>query len=168
ADAAALPPRFGVALRAGRGPGRELEELAEQARRDDRDRIDAQHRRARRTHDLIGEADQPLVAAATEDLPEDRDLPEHVVEAVEGHDGAAHVHFVVEIVYEAAGGGADDRTFDEALANGEAAVRAGEFDPHAREIHAGLVRAARPVRRIRSGRNPLERGFAAHREVANI
>src|SRR6185436_5836915 len=102
ADAAALSPRFGVALRAGRGPGRELEELAEQARRDDRDRIDAQHRRARRTHDLIGEADQPLVAAASEDLPEDRDLPEHVVEAVEGHDGAAHVHFVVEIVYEAA------------------------------------------------------------------
>src|SRR5690349_21760243 len=83
---ATLPPRIGVALRASGGAGRELEELAEQAGRDHRNRVDAQHRRARRARDLIGQSDQALVAAATEDLSEDRDLPEHVVEAVEGHD----------------------------------------------------------------------------------
>src|SRR5262249_15304790 len=95
-------------------------------------------------------------------------LPEHVVEAVEGHDGATHVHFVVEIVDEALGGGADDRALDEALANDEAAVRAGELDPHAREFHTGLVCRALSVRCVRSGRNPLQRAFAAHREIANI
>src|SRR5439155_17634991 len=99
----------------------------------------------RRTRDLIGEPDQALVAASAQDLPEDRDLPEHVVEAVEGHDGAAHVHFVVEIIDEAVGGGADHWALDEPLANGEAAVRAGELNPHAREINARLVRGALPV-----------------------
>src|SRR5262245_36281950 len=156
-----LPARFGVALRARGGASREFEELAEQTGRDHRDRINAQYRRAGRTHDLIGEADQPLVAAAAQDLPEDRNLPEHVVEAVEGHDSAAHMHIVIEIIDVAVGGGADHRAFDEALANGEAAVRAGELDPHAGEIHARLVRAALPVRRIRSSRDPLECGFAA-------
>src|SRR5262245_13669165 len=163
-----LTARIGVALRARRGASREFEELAEQAGREYRDRIDAQLRRARRTRDLIGEADQPLVAAAAQERPEERDLPEHVVEAVKGHDGAAHVHFVVEIIDVALGGGADHRAFDESLANGEAAVRAGELDPHAGEIHTGLVRRPLSIRRIRTGGDLLQRSFTAHREVANV
>src|SRR5262245_53127117 len=164
-----LAARIGIALRARGGASREFEELAEQAGREHRDRIDAQLRRARLTRDLIGEADQPLVAAAAQDRPEERDLPEHVVEAVEGHDGAAHVHVVVEIIDVAVGkGGADHRTLDESVANGEAAVRAGELNPHAGEIDARLVRAALPVRRIRPSRNRLELGLATYREVANV
>ena len=96
--------RFGISASCGARAdrraraAREFEELADQARRHHRDRIDAQHRRARRADHLIGQADEAFVAAAAEEHAEHRNLPEHVVEAEERHEGAAHAHLFAQVV----------------------------------------------------------------------
>src|SRR5262249_53999373 len=93
-----MAARLGVALRRHRTiAAREFEELAQQARRHRGNRIDAQHRRARRADHLVGDAEQALVAAA-EERPDDRELAEHVVEAVERNEGAAHADLVAMVV----------------------------------------------------------------------
>ncbi len=90
----------------------------------------------------IGHADQALVAAAAEEQAEHRNLPEHVVEAEERHEGAAHAHLFAGVIDVAFGGGADQRPAHDAFADGEAAVRAGELDPHAGELDAAAARSA--------------------------
>ena len=140
----ALPQRLRVALRRHAIAARELEELAQQARRDGGDRIDPQHRRARRADHLIGDAQQALVAAAEEET-HDRDLAEHVVEAVERDERAAHAHVVAIVVDIAVHRRADRGPLHQTVADGEASERAGEVDPQAREVHArrrtaGLLR----------------------------
>src|SRR5262249_26591871 len=52
----------------------------------------------------------------------------------------------------------------QAFANDEAAERAGEIDPQPRELDARLPAA----RLLRSAGDAFERGFAAHREVADV
>src|SRR5260221_12187108 len=89
---------FRVALRRhGSIAAREFEELAQQAWRDRRDRIDAQDRRAWRADHLIGDPEQGFVAAA-EERPDDPELAEHVVEAVEPNERAAHAYLVAMVV----------------------------------------------------------------------
>ncbi len=105
----------------------EFEQLAQQARRDRRDRIDDRPRIARRAGHFVGDAEQALVAAAAEEQPDDRNLAEHVVEAVERHQRAAHAHLVARVVDQAFHGGADHRALDHAVADHGAARRAGEF-----------------------------------------
>src|SRR3954468_19906338 len=127
---ATLVPRLGVALRRYAVAAREFEELAQQAGRDGRYRIDPQHRRARRADHLIGDAQQALVAAAEEE-PHDRDLAEHIVEAVERDEGALHAHVVAVVVDVAVDGRADRGSLHQAIANGEASERTGEIHPQA-------------------------------------
>src|SRR5260221_13697690 len=74
---------FRVALRRhGSIAAREFEELAQQAWRDRRDRIDAQDRRAWRADQLIGDPEQAFVSSAAE-RPDDRELAAHRRDAVE-------------------------------------------------------------------------------------
>ena len=60
--------------------------------------------------------------------------------------------------------GADRRSLHQPVADGEAAERAREVDPQARELHPRRG----PAGLLRSGGDAVERGLAAHREVANI
>src|SRR5204862_412591 len=71
--------------------------------------------------------DQSLLVAAAEEQSENRDLSEHVVQAVHRHEGAAHAHLVAGIVDRALDGGADHRALDHAVADGERAVLPGEL-----------------------------------------
>src|SRR5258706_2862092 len=112
---------FGVAWRRhGSMAAGEFEELAQQAWRDRRDRIDAQDRRAWRADHLIGDPEQAFVAAA-EERPDDRELAEHVVEAVERNESAAHAHLVAMVIDVALYRAADRRAPEQAVADGEAA-----------------------------------------------
>src|SRR5262249_41477253 len=159
-----MAARFGVALRRhGTVAAREFEELAQQARRHRGNRIDAQYRRARRADHLVGDAEQALVAAA-EERPDDRELAEHVVEAVERNEGAAHADLVAMVVDMPTDRAADGGVLEQPVANGEAAERAGEIDPQVRELDprrwaAGL---------LRGGSDALERRFSAHHEAADV
>src|SRR4029453_8557616 len=59
---------------------------------------------------------------------------------------------------------ADCRTLEQPIADGEAAARAGELNPQARELDAGCWDAGL----LRGVSDPLQRPFSAHHEVANI
>ena len=156
--------RFGVRLRRhGTIAARELEELAQQARRHRGNRIDAQHRRARRADHLIGDTEQALVAAA-EEGPDDRKLAEHVVEAVERNEGAAHADLVAMVIDVAIDGAADRGALEQPIADGEAAKRTGEIDAQVRELDTGR----RAAGLLRPGSNALERRFSADDEPANV
>src|SRR3954453_8631663 len=161
--AATLVPGLGVALRRHAVAARELEELAQQAGRDGRYRVDPQHRRAWRTDHLIGDAQQALVAAA-EQRPHDRDLAENIVEAVERDEGALHAHVVAIVVDVAVHGRADRGPLHQAVANGEASERTGEIHPQARKVHARW----RTARLLRRRGDAVERGLTAHREIADV
>src|SRR5262245_38814868 len=129
-----MPARFGVALRRhGTIAAWEFEALAQQARRHRGNRIDAQHRRARRADHLVGDAEQALVAAA-EERPDDRELAEHVVEAVERNERAAHADLVAMVVDVSIDRAADGGALEQPVADGEAAERTGEIDPQVREL----------------------------------
>src|SRR5258707_7364043 len=62
--------------------GAEFEDFPQHSGRHGRNRIDPKYRLAGRADDLVGHADQALIAAAAEEQADDRDLAEHVVEPV--------------------------------------------------------------------------------------
>src|SRR5262249_47154823 len=159
-----MAARLGVALRRhGTIAAREFEELAQQARRHRGNRIDAQHRRAWRADHLVGDAEQALVAAA-EERPDDRELTEHVVEAIERNEGATHADLVAMVIDVAIDRAADGGTLEQPVADGEAAERAGEIDPQVRELDP----RRRAARLLLAGSNALERRFSAHDETADV
>src|SRR5258708_35288706 len=47
-----------------------------------RNRIDAKHRLVGRTEGFLGHREQPLITAAADDQPEDRNLAEHIIQPV--------------------------------------------------------------------------------------
>src|SRR5271169_2412792 len=151
--------RFGIALRHGAGARTgawELEELAQQTRRYRRYRIVPQYGCVRRTNYFVSNPGQALVAAAKEQS-DNRNLPEHVVEAVERNESATHANIAAHIIDVSVNGSADDRPFHETVANDEAPERAGEIDPQMRELHAR--RGGAGVLRRRHRRHALERCF---------
>src|SRR5258707_6226309 len=163
APATLIAARPGVALRRhGSMAAGEFEEFAQQARRHRGNRIDAQHRRARRADHLVGDAEQALVAAA-EEGPDDRKLAEHVVEAVERNEGTAHAHLVAMVIDVAIDRTADGGTLEQPVADGEAAERTGEIDAQVRELDAGR----RAAGLLRAGSNRLERRSSPDDEPAN-
>src|SRR5436190_20234030 len=89
--------------------------------------IDPKHRLARRTDDFVGHPDQALIAAAAEQQPENRNLAEHVVEAIHRNEGAAHSHLIAGIIDAALDRRSDRRTLYDALADRELAVLPGKF-----------------------------------------
>src|SRR4051795_11331941 len=95
--------------------GPELEYLPQHSRSHRGNRIDAKYRLAGRTNHLIRHADQPLVAAAAEEKPHDRNLAEHVVQPVHRNEGAAHAHLVSRIIDVALNRRSDGRAFHHAL-----------------------------------------------------
>src|SRR5207245_4502736 len=146
-----MAARFGVALRRQATiAAREFEELAQQARRHRGNRIDAQHRRARRADHLVGDAEQALVAAA-EERPDDRELAEHVVEAVERNEGAAHADLVAMVIDVAIDRATGRGALEQPVADGEAAKRTGEIDAQVRELDTGR----RAAGLLRAGSNAL-------------
>src|SRR5271169_5142520 len=105
--------RFGIALRHGAGARTgawELEELAQQTRRYRRYRIVPQYGCVRRTNYFVSNPGQALVAAAKEQS-DNRNLPEHVVEAVERNESATHANIAAHIIDVSVNGSADDRPF---------------------------------------------------------
>src|SRR4051812_32636252 len=105
----------------------EFEDLPEHSRRHGRNRIDAKHRLAGCTDDFIGYADQPLIAAASQEKADDRDLAEHIVQAVHWNEGAAHSHLVAGIIDAALDGRSDCRALHDTLPDGELAVLPRKF-----------------------------------------
>ncbi len=116
---------------------------------------------ADRAHRLVGDADQALVAAAAEHQPDDRNLPEHVVEAVERHEGAAQVHVVLGVVDLARDGRAHQRPAHDAVAHRHLAGKAGELGVHFGERHAAALLPGR------AGDDLVEPLLAAHGEIAD-
>src|SRR6185437_3327786 len=135
-------------------------ELTQQARRDGAHWIDRDARRVRRADRVIGDAEQPFLAAA-EEGPEDRDLPEHVVEAVERHERSLQVQVVADVIDLPFDRRADDRPAHDTVADRHAAGDFGELAAHFRELHAiaGLPR--------RAGGDPVEPRLPAHHEIAD-
>src|SRR2546421_10100685 len=70
--------------------GAEFKDLAQHSWRHRGNWIDSKHRLARRTDDFVGDPDQALIAAAAQQKAENRNLAEHVVEAIHRKEGAAH------------------------------------------------------------------------------
>src|SRR3954452_19336754 len=142
--------------------GPELEYLPQHSRSHRGNRIDAKYRLAWRTNHLVGHADQPLVAAAAEEKPHDRNLAEHVVQPVHGNEGAAHAHLVSRIIDVALDRRSDGRAFHHVLPDRDLAFIPGEFRTKPRECNPGLS-ARRPSRGY-----PIQRTLPFHREVANV
>src|SRR3954454_1139509 len=132
-------------------PSPEFEDLPEHSWRHRRNRIDAEHRLAGRTHHLVGYADETLIAAAAEEEADDGNLTEHVVQPVHRNEGAAHAHLIARIIYAALDGGSDGRAFHDTLPDRELAVLARELRAEPRERNA-VLRSGR-----RAGGDPIER-----------
>src|SRR5258707_15380262 len=118
--------------------GAEFKDLSQDPGRHRRYRINAKHRLPERADDLVSHADQPLIAAAAEEQPDNRNLAEHVVQPVHRNEGAAHAHLVsgIDIAFD---GPPDHRAFQYAFPDRELPVLAGEFRARAREGNAALT-----------------------------
>ncbi len=142
--------------------GAEFEDFPEHAGRHGRNRIDTEHRRTGRADDLIGHADQSLVAAAAKEQAQDRNLAEHVVEPVHRNQGAAHAHLISGIIDAALDGPADHRAFRDTFANRQLPVLPGKFRAHQRECDA-VLNSALPARS-----QPIERGLTLDGEILDV
>src|SRR5450759_3837788 len=100
-------------------------------------------RRARRADSLVGDAEQALVATGAEEQPDDRDLPEHVVETVERHECSAQAHVILNVVDLPFDGRTHHRTAHHAIAHRHASGPPRELGMHLGKLHAAGYLAGR-------------------------
>src|SRR5437868_12847073 len=116
----------------------EFKDLAQHPWRHRGNRIDPKHRLAWRADDFVGHADQTLIAAAAEQQAKNRNLAEHVVEAIHRNEGTTHAHLIAGIIDAALDGRSDCRALYDALADRELAVLPRKFRAQPREGNAVL------------------------------
>src|ERR1700733_16336159 len=102
--------------------GIEIPDFSGDAGKNHRNRIDAKRRLVGRSDHLIGHSEKPLIAAAAQHQPEERNLSEDVVEAVDRNEGAAHAHLVARKIDTALDRTADGRALQDAFIDRELAA----------------------------------------------
>ena len=141
--------------------GRKFEHLAQQSRRQRRNRVDAQGRGAWPADHLVGDADEPFLLAA-EKQAEQRQLPQQIVGTVERNKRAAQMDVVMGVIDHAVDRAAEHRPAHDAVAKRDTAGHAGEVDAHVGEIDGVAVAVFAVVDRA------LQLGFVVNGEIAHV
>src|SRR5215467_11335471 len=120
---------------------RRRNELSQQPRRYGADWIDRDAGGARRSDRLIVDSNQPLFVATAKEQSDDRNLPEHIVEAVERHEGPAQMNVIACVVDIPFYGCAYERSPHDAVANRHLSRKTGKVRAHLAEINSARPRS---------------------------